>query len=382
MNNFIKNAASGISKPNKKIDKHIDNIALKECIISFNFENFYYSNEKIFKKDNNSLDDVSKSLSIINSFKYEKYVISGLVKILKNLSFISDIFFLPVGWLTGVGENNVDKHFVVKILFTSSLTNIRTKVKDYLSYHQVCDITFVNDKEFVINTFSMPDTLPSTLISFFPFDVNYIIIVLFFGIYNDTYCGLSYISKKDNLNYMIDVLKPMVKEITILSDEITRFVSVKFFDLKPSVKFPEKKIYTISEIIYPFDKSKFKDINVTSNMLISPFINKYIVSIIDLPSNVEIKCKSKNFVDYITHIDNKKLQNILIIAKDNFMQNVIFSGTFKKENIIWKGNYTYRITESTFTVPKLNVSEKGNRKCKKNIFNNSIFTTRIGSYII
>lgn len=93
MNNFIKHVSYKILKPNKKLSKKLDDeIKLKECIISFNFENFYYSNEILFNKPTNSLDDVNKSWLIMESFKYEKYVIMGLINILKKKSYITDFF--------------------------------------------------------------------------------------------------------------------------------------------------------------------------------------------------------------------------------------------------------------------------------------------------
>ncbi|APG58260.1 telomere-binding protein I6 [BeAn 58058 virus] len=382
MNNFIKHAASGVYKPSKKISEKNKDITLKECIISFNFEDFYYSNENLFRKNTNTLEDVSKSLLIMESFKYEKQIISDLVTILKKISFITDIYFLPIGWLVGNNDGSIqDKHFIIKILFTISNTTLEHKVSDFLNGKNIYDTSIDFTKECYVNSFPTPDTVPSVIISFYPFDTTYILFVLFFGIYNNSYCGISYISKRDNLNYVLEVLKPMVKEITLIVDEITRLVSVKLFDTSNGAQFPEKNIYSICEIVYIFDKSKFGDIKVKSNISILPFVNKKLISIIDLPSNVEITCYSKDSIDYITHIDNKRLSTVLIIAKDQFMNNITFSGTFIKENIIWKGKYTYRILESTFDVPILKVSN-GTRVCKKNTFQKSSFTTRIGAYII
>ncbi|ADT91079.1 telomere binding protein [Cotia virus SPAn232] len=382
MNNFIKHAASGVHKPSKKLTEKNKDITLKECIISFNFEDFYYSNENLFKKNTNTLEDVTKSLLIMESFKYEKQIIIDIITILKKISYITDIYFLPIGWLVGINDSIIqDKHFIIKILFTISNNVLENKISDFLNSKNIYDVTIDFTKECYVNSFPTPHTLPSVIISFYPFDTSYILIVLFFGVYNDSYCGISYISKRDNLNYIIDVLKPMVREITIISDEITRLVSIKLFDTSNGKIFPEKNIYSICEIVNTFDKSKFGDISIKSNISIIPFINKKIISIIDLPSNVEIKCFSKDSIDFITHIDNKRLSTVLIIAKDKFMNNITFSGTFKKENIIWKGKYTYRILESTFDAPTLRVS-KGDRVCKKNTFDKSTFTSRIGTYII
>ncbi|AUI80617.1 hypothetical protein [White-tailed deer poxvirus] len=388
MNNFIKQAASRMNKPTKQLIK-TETIILKECTISFNFDNFYYCNENIFDKQYNTLEDVLKSWAIIECFKYEKYVITGLVKIIKKYSHITDLFFLPVGWMTGIESGKVtsEYHVIIKTIFTGSILHIRNKIKEFLSYHSIKDLVIIQtDKELTINCFDTPEILPTAVISFFPFDTESVLIVLFFGTYNDSYCGISYVLS-DNIYTIVDLLKPFVNEINILTDDITRLTSVRLFDsLSSSKKFPEKKIFSICEFISIFDKTKFSDGGVSSlpqkSMNLIPYIPKKIVSLIELPSYVDIKCITKNGIDFITHIDNKRLSMILIIAKDDFIKNVTFSGTFKKENLIWKGYYTYRILEATFTFPKLNVSTKGKRYLKKNIYDNSTFTTRTGLYIL
>ncbi|AOE46408.1 hypothetical protein SPPV_43 [Sheeppox virus] len=394
MNNFIKHVSYKISKPNKKLSKKLDDeIKLKECIISFNFENFYYSNEILFNKPTNSLDDVNKSWLIMESFKYEKYVIMGLINILKKKSYITDFFFIPIGWIVGNNINNDDNidnnHVVIKITIENnkSFQPLSNKIKDFLSHYDIFDLLIIQkEKELNILSFKTPNNFPSVVISLFPFDVTSIIIVLFFGIFDDSYCGLSYITNKDNLNYVIEVLKPISSEINILSDEITRFVSIKLFnnELNKNKKFPEEKIFFICEFIKIFEKTKFEEPKSVIHTNITTFIPKKMISLIDLPSNVEIRTLSNNGIDYITHINDKKLSTILIITKDNFLKNVSFSGTFKKENIIWKGYYTYRIIESTFDVPKLKISPNGKKRyitCKS-AFNNSTFTTRSGQYIV
>ncbi|AAF17924.1 gp042L [Rabbit fibroma virus] len=386
MNNFIKYIASKMTKPVCKVTEPVNELKLKECVVSFNFNHFYYNNEGVFNKPCNTLEDVSKSWTVMERFKYEKYVIVGLVKILKKLAYISDIFFVPVGWIAGTStvHTNETHHVIVKVIFLNSFTVIKNKVKDYLSYHDILDVSVhQNDKEVYVRTFTVPDQLPSVVISLFPFCIEYILVVLFFGAYEESYYGITYVAHKEHLYTIVEILKPLSSEINIWSDEVTRFVTVKLVDERPKRGFPEKKVYPISEIVHSFNNSVF-DATVTIQRLhVTCFVPKKIISLIDLPSNVPIKAFSKNGIDYITHINDKRLTSVLIIAKDDFMKHVTFLGTFKKENIIWKGCYTYHITEATFDVPTLKVTSSCKKKtCKKHAFDNFTFTTRVDSYIV
>ncbi|CAC21285.1 47L protein [Yaba-like disease virus] len=386
MNNFIKNAANKMYKPYKKIIPTSEKIALKECIISFNFENFYYLNEIVFNKQNNTLDDLSKSWTIMESFSYEKYVIKGIIQIIKKYAYINDIYFVPIGWLTGIDDNEQQYHVVIKLVFESYvLVTIKNKVKEYCSFHSIKDLHISQtSKDLKISVFEIPQNMPSALVSLYPFDTEYIMIVLFFGICDESYCGISYITNKENLYNVIEFLKPLVLEINLIIDEISKMTSLKIFNSTQQCEiFPEKKIISICEIMEPLDKKKIDGFKINTPINITLFVKKKIVSLLDVPSNVDIKCMSSNGVDFITHIDNKRLSTVLIIAKDDFIKDVIFSGTFKKENLIWKGCYTYRIIESSFLTPKLNVLNKSNnKKCKKHTFNNHTFTTKTGSYVI
>ncbi|AAR07403.1 47L [Yaba monkey tumor virus] len=385
MNNFIKNAAHKMYKPYKEVLPTSEKITLKECIISFNFENFYYLNEIVFNKNNNTLDDLSKSWAVMESFPYEKYVIKGIIQIIKKHAYINDIYFVPIGWLTGIDDLQT-QHVVIKLVFTGYvIATVKNKVIEYCSFHSVKDLNITQtSKDLKISVFETPHNVPSALVSLFPFDTEYIMIVLFFGIYNDSYCGISYIPNKEKLYSVIEFLKPLVLEINLISDEVSKMTSLKIFNsTQQCAKFPEQKIISVCEIVQPLDKTKIDGFKINTPLNVKLFVKKKIVSLLDVPSNVNIKCVSSNGVDFITHIDDKRLDMILIIAKDDFVKDVIFSGTFKKENIVWKGCYTYRITESSFLTPKLKVINKTNKKkCKKNTFNNSTFTTKTGSYVI
>nr|WGO62676.1 telomere binding protein [Wadden Sea poxvirus] len=385
MNHFVKHAASKLHKPNKNLVPNNDTISLQECIISFNFDNFYYCNDNIFIKNTNTLDDVFKSLSIIESFKYEKHIIIGLLKLIRKYGYINDLFFTPIGWLTGIDSNNETKHNVVIKLFLHISTSIKLKVKEYLSTYSITDMSIViTDFITIVNTFNT-DGIPSAIISFFPFDTDYFLIVFFFGTYNESYCGLSYTFNKEKLYIIIETLKQYIMDLYILNDEISRLTITHIPENNiPKKKFPIKNIIQICEIVYQFDETKFDIPKYISNQLtISPFIPKKLVSLIDLPCNVEIKCNSKHGIDYVTHIDNKRIKVYLIILKDSFLKDYPLTGIFVKENLIWKGLYTYRIIKSNFPVPELKVSDKRKKNNYiKNCFHNYTYTTRIGSYII
>ncbi|UXK19916.1 Telomere-binding protein [Monkeypox virus] len=382
MNNFVKQVASKSLKPTKKLSPLDEVISLNECIISFNLDNFYYCNDGLFTKPINTPEDVLKSLLIMESFAYEKMIIKGLIKILISRAYINDIYFTPFGWLTGV-DDDPETHVVIKIIFNSSLISIKSQVIEYLKPYNVNNLSVLpTEKELSINTFNVPDSIPISIISFFPFDTDFILVILFFGVYNDSYCGISYISPKERLPYIIEILKPLVLEINMLSDEIGRTSSIRIFNSTSVKKFPTNTLTSICEIVYSFDESSFTTPKTFTPLNASPYIPKKIVSLLDLPSNVEIKAISRSGVDFITHINNKRLTTILVIAKDNFLKNSTFSGTFIKENIIWKGIYTYRIIKSSFPVPTIKSVTNKKKICKKHCFVNSQYTTRTLSHIL
>lgn len=230
MNNFVKQVASKSLKPTKKLSPLDEVISLNECIISFNLDNFYYCNDGLFTKPINTPEDVLKSLLIMESFAYEKMIIKGLIKILISRAYINDIYFTPFGWLTGV-DDDPETHVVIKIIFNSSLISIKSQVIEYLKPYNVNNLSVLTtEKELSINTFNVPDSIPISIISFFPFDTDFILVILFFGVYNDSYCGISYISPKERLPYIIEILKPLVLEINMLSDEIGRTSSIRIFN--------------------------------------------------------------------------------------------------------------------------------------------------------
>ncbi|AST09468.1 telomere binding protein [NY_014 poxvirus] len=383
MNNFVKQVASKSLKPSKKLSQRDESISLNECIISFNFDNFYYCNDVLFNKQTNTPEDVMKSILIMESFTYEKMIIKKLIKLLLPQSYISDLYFCPVGWLTGMDEHP-ETHVMIKIIFNTSLISIKSQIIEFLEHYHVNSLTILStEKELTIPTFNVPDSIPIGVISFFPFDTDFIIIVLFFGVHNDSYCGISYISHRERLQYVIEILKPMVSEINMLTDEVGRLSSVRIFDSNNSRKFPSSTLTSICEIVYFFDETKFPVPKSLTQLNASPYIPKKIISLIDLPCNVEIRAVSRHGIDFITHINNKRLNMILIIAKDSFLKNTIFSGTFVKENLIWKGMYTYRIVKSTFPVPTIKVSGgKYKKTCKKHCFVNSSYTSRTLSHIL
>ncbi|AEN03643.1 telomere binding protein [Yokapox virus] len=384
MNNFVKQIASKSLKPNKKLSQRDESISMNECIISFNFDNFYYCNNALFNKQSNTPEDVMKSILIMESFTYEKMVIKKLIKLLINLSYISDLYFSPIGWLTGMDEHP-ETHVMLKIIFNTSLISIKSQIIELLENYTINNLTiYSTEKEIAIPTFNIPDSIPMGIISFFPFDTEFIVVVLFFGVCNDSYCGISYISYRERLQYVIEILKPLVSEINMLIDEVGRLSSVRIFDSSVSRKFPTIVLTSICELVYMFNENNYPVPILTTPLNVSPYIPKKLISLIDLPCNVEIRSVSRYGIDFITHINSKRLNMVLIIAKDRFLKNTTFSGTFVKENLVWKGIYTYRIIKSTFSVPTMKVSNNKHRKkiCNKHCFINSSYTSRTLSHII
>ncbi len=381
MNQFVKRAASSTDKPKKKLDPPLESILFEESMIEFNFVDFYYCNDSLFSKETNSLDDVFKSLSILETFRFEKEIIKGLIKVVREHGYISDVYFSPIGWLTGTGNDVPHTHVSVRIIHTCPTKTIETIARRFLSEEVVEKLSIQQTpKEYSVNVFRIPDSIPTALITVFPFDTDYILLVLFFGIFNDSRCGLSYVCRREKLNSLVEILKLRVSEITLIKDEVSRTVPVKIYGVHKHL-FPEERIVSICEIVSDFDFSKFK-IKDSPRLAVQTYIPKKLVSLIDLPCGVEIKCVSKDGIDFVTHLRGEKLNTVLIVIKDDFLKSYPLSGVFYKENLVWKGTYTYRITKSTFPVPELKISKNYRSDCKKHCFYGSAFITRVGLYIV
>ncbi|ALA62431.2 DNA-binding protein [Turkeypox virus] len=392
MNNFIKQISLKIKKPVTELDNTSNaDIYYHYVTIMFNFPNMYYSNTNLFNKPENNLLDISKSLMSLNSFSYEFFVIKEYVKLIRRYAHIYDIYFIPIGWLVGCGDP-VEYHTCIKLIRSNTQNIIESITKKYLAQHGIHgnEISIQYDKSNEVKICRYPILSsnkrlePICVVSFYPFDPeNKIILIIYVGRHKDKHCGISYVIDREDTYQALTRIYPYVDCIYLLSDDIITFHTIPIINnTKNLKKLPIEYCTTLCELVYEFEYSKFDQGNISIPAFI-PFIPKQLVSIINLPDNVNIMCASANNIEYVTHIDNKKLNRILIIKKDKFLKNTVLRGTFKKINIVRHGKYTYTIISSSFDCPKLeNPKSSSPISCNKIIQDGSKYVTKTFNDVI
>ncbi|AWU47092.1 Telomere-binding protein [Sea otter poxvirus] len=357
MNQFIKNAACKIRKPSFNINDTISTISLRQCTVHFNFLAFYYNNDNLFQKSSNTIDDVTKSLIVMESYKYEYQVLKKLVKNIRLFPsiYVSDLFFLPIGWLMGDGVSPTT-HAAIKFVYQGRSNTVEKRIRESMQKYPINNIDFLHTNDtFSIPAFEVPNISPTVLVTFYPPDPKNSLAILFFGRSGEVHCGIVYTFDREYLHDAISYLRRISSDMYILHDDIGRFNYVTLTGNKEPMIDTNIQVTAICEIEHELDVSKLIPSRLSID--VTTFVTKKLIHILDLPSKTEIQCINKNGMDLITHIGGKKLDVLLVIVKDKFLKDTVFDGVFEKENIIWRGIYTYRILKSSFNSPKLNLNK-------------------------
>ncbi|ARF02701.1 SWPV1-100 [Shearwaterpox virus] len=385
MDNFIKQISCKIVKPAAELEPPESKMQYYYMNISFNFPDLYYCNKNLFAKPENTLLDISKSLLMLNSFPYESFVIHDLIITIRRYVHIYDVYFSPVGWFVGKGSLP-NYHVCIRLIRSANQDIIDNIVRKYLIQHGIygdnLSIELETENEIFVNRHSIigaRQLQPICIVSFYPFDPeNKLLFVIYIGRYNDRYCGVSYIVNREDMYDAMKRIYSYVACIYLVSDDIVTFhiTPLASHDGKKLKQLPINYCNTLCEIVYEFEYLRFEQSTMPIPVF-TPFIPKQLVNIINLPDDTPITCSSINRLEYVTHIDNKKLKRILVIIKDKFLKNTILHGTFKKKNIVRNKKYTFTITWSTFDCPTLgNIKSSSPNTCERVVLDGSRYVTK------
>ncbi|ARE67329.1 SWPV2-ORF106 [Shearwaterpox virus] len=385
MDNFIKQISSKIVKPIAELEPPDSKVQYYYMTISFNFPDLYYCNKNLFAKPDNTLLDVSKSLLTLNSFPYENFVINDLLRTIRRYCHVYDVYFLPVGWFVGKEDVLPNYQVSIKIIRSTNQEVIENIIRNYLSRHDIYgdNLSIETDRlnGVSINRHSIVGArqlAPICVVSFYPFDPeNKILFVIYVGRYKDRHCGVSYVVDREDMYKVINRIYSYVVCIYLVSDDMVTFHTTPLANhSKKLIPLPINHCNTLCEIVHDFEFLRFEQSTMPIPVF-TPFIPKQLVNIINLPDDIPITCASINRLEYVTHIDDKKLKRVLIIVKDKFLRNTILHGTFKKRNIVRNRKYTFTITWSNFECPTLgDVKSSSPNTCNRVVLDGSRYVTK------
>ncbi|CCD83224.1 telomere binding protein [Squirrelpox virus] len=380
MNHFIKQAGAGIRKPSYRATVLPHTHRMRYGTLVFDFEDFYYNNDELFHKPTNAVCDVTKSLAVMRSFRHEQAVLRRVVRLVRSRgAHVSDVFFAPVGWLAGTGDPPYT-HAAVRVLHADD--GLEGAARALLEGQPVRNVDWLRGEETEMQSIAVPNIQPVGLITFYPFDVDEIAAILFFGAVDEARCGVVYTAPREYTDAVVRRLATVAGELYMLVDGVGALSPVRLAAAgQRAEKLRESSVDVLCEVTRRFDLAGLEPSE--SPAARRPLVPKMIVSPLDLPSHVEIRCESRNGVDFVTHIDGRRLDTVLVVAKDEFLSGTRLKGVFVKENLVWRGTYTYRIVSSSFPAPKLAVRRRHKRReCKKHCFCETAFTTRTRTHVV
>lgn len=390
MNNFIKQAAARARKPQKTLDRPAEK-HLRKVSILFDFVPFYYNNQALFRKDENTLDTVAKSLLVMSAFRYEAHVLRTLARALAKKAHIFDTFFVPVGWLAGTGAAVPSSHAAVVACSGSPLAEIEAQARAALAPYSVGSIAVVDEGQVVVRQFPVSwapgDDAPVCVVAVYPFDPDRAVGIVFFGRHGDAHCGVTYLIARAQLPGFVSAVGAHVAAMYLVNDSIGSFSTTCIPSAGEPRRFPARTCTTLCEVLVEFDPAAFSPATAPPVAACVPYVPKLLVSIVDLPSDTDITCASHGGVDFVTHIGGARLKTVLVIAKEPFAKDVVFSGVFTKRNLVWRGRYTFAVTSASFPFPTLK-TRAGARAgaigsaCHRHCALDAAFTTRTFSHIV
>ncbi|ASC55604.1 hypothetical protein SePPVgORF025 [Seal parapoxvirus] len=359
MNHFIKQIAAGIKKPAARLTPSGAH-EVRVYTVSVEMPGFFYNNENLFNKPVNSVDAVLKSLAVANSFRDEWESLRAVARALQASGIhVVDVFFSPVGWMAGFAPPP-GTHAAFKLVAlgaAAALRAVRQVVKSLRPSAQLVpaearEASVVEVQEFSTAYSQSPP--PVGVMAVCPFDQEASVLVLFFGRTQEAHCGLAYYcASRTDTDRMLATLLPMVSDMYVVCDDVGRSTVTKHRGGGSTAQFPDSRVTSIVGVVHAFDHRQFPSApSASPSSDLSLYVPKRFVFVLDLPSGVDIRCASRNGTDFVTHVDGRKLDAVLIIVKDSFMAGTTMEGVFQKENLVWRGKYTYRITTSTFEVPE------------------------------
>uniref|UniRef100_A0AAU7E2J6 Poxvirus F5/Telomere-binding protein I6 domain-containing protein n=1 Tax=Rousettus bat poxvirus TaxID=3141933 RepID=A0AAU7E2J6_9POXV len=391
MNNFIKQAAARVRKPQKTLDRPTER-NLRKISIRFDFVPFYYNHQALFRKEENTLDTVAKSLLVLGSFRYEAHVLRALVRALAGKAHVFDVFFVPVGWLTGTGAPAPETHAAVEVCTDHPQGAVNALVRAALAPFSVGGVLVADEGPVTVRQFPVSwlpgDDAPVCVVAVYPFDPDCAVGIVFLGRHGDAHCGVTYLIPRAQLHVFVSAVRAHVSATYLVNDSIGHFSTTCIPSTEAPRRFPARTCTTLCEVLVEFDPAAFAPATAPPVAACTPYIPKMLVSIVDLPSDTEITCASHGGLDFVTHIGGTRLKTVLVLAKEPFARDIVFSGVFTKRNLVWRGRYTYAVTSASFPFPALK-TRPGARAgagascaCHKHCAMDSAFTTRTFAHVV
>ncbi|ADC53935.1 telomere-binding protein [Pseudocowpox virus] len=360
MNHFFKQIGAGVRKPATRLTPTGAH-ELRLFTVPVELPGFLYNNENLFHKPVNSVDTVLKALAVASSFREEWEAVRALARALQAAGVhVTDVFFSPVGWMAGTAPPP-GAHAAVRVVAPSAAAAARAVKQTVKALRppvpmapgEAREDAVVEVQEFS-SAYAGHGAPPVGVMAACPFDQEASVLVLFFGRTQDAHCGIAYrCATRTETDRMLATLLPIVSEMHVVCDDVGRSTVSRHRGGGAATQFPDDRVTSIVGVVHPFDHRQFPSApsaSPSSDLVL--YAPKRFVFVVDLPSGVDIRCASRSGTDFVTHIDGRKLDAVLVIVKDAFMAGVTMDGVFQKENLVWRGKYTYRITKSSFEVPE------------------------------
>ncbi|AIZ77285.1 hypothetical protein SB87_gp032 [Parapoxvirus red deer/HL953] len=362
MNHFLKQLAAGIRKPATRLTPSGAH-EVRVYTVPVELPGFFYNNENLFHKPVNSVDAVLKALALAGTFREEWESLRAVARALQAAGVhVLDVFFAPVGWLAGSAPPpDGGAHAGFRVVAAGSASAARTVKQVAKSLRTPAALAPGDAREDAVvevhefsSAYVGQGPPPVGVMSVCPFDHEASLLVLFFGRTQEAHCGIAYqCPSRTESDRMLATLMPVVSEMYVVCDDVGRSTVTKHRGGAAAGRFPDDRVTSLVGVVHPFDHRQFPSApSAAPASDLALYVPKRFVFVLDLPSHVDIRCASRNGTDFVTHVDGRRLDAVLVIVKDRFMRGTVMEGVFQKENIVWRGKYTYRITKASFEVPE------------------------------
>ncbi|AVD69211.1 ORF092 [Saltwater crocodilepox virus] len=364
MNSFIRLVSRNVRKDVAELAAPEGELAYQRFELAFAIPGFYYNNGGLFRKPENGLPEICKSLLILEDFKYEWHVISEVLAALSASAHVHDLYFVPVGWLLGAEDApDPSRHVVVRFgvvhgaARTVGAAKLRAALEPALAVFGIRHYALQPRGTETLPRFSFGRERLRLVcvVALYPFDPRKSLAVVYAGRYRDSYCGLNFVFPQKDLPAFLEYIADYVHELHVLNDRVSDFerVSVAVGDGVGKKTLPHAFFTSLCELAHqmrPLDAAGGGDGDGAGYRT---YVPRQYVSLLHLPCDVPIACRRMGALEVVTHIDGRRADPLLVCVKDPFLRDASLDGVFKKRNVLHKNRYTYCILDATFECPRL-----------------------------
>ncbi|BCT22629.1 DNA-binding protein [Carp edema virus] len=285
---------------------------------------------------------------------------------MSNNIYIMDFYFRPIGWLLNKRRDVPEKQNLELVLIYDKSDS------DQFVNNLIRKFSFLNaetQEESRVSTIGTVNAIPKfSIFTYWPFNPDYSIIILFFNTYIKGNKVKNILTKEFIFpsifrQNVFNSLTKKCKNIYKIDDILDKMILKKINN--PEEASPE--VYSITnlgtrytdflmeeQIKNSFDSYSILNSNVSCSISLC-YIKKRFVDITDLPDDVPIQCLTYDNTTYIIKINKKVINPVLILKKNlNFLKTLTFKGEFTKSNLVYKKRVTVKIESSDFLIPEFN----------------------------